>query len=86
MYLLIGITESISQTFIGGDFESSFEKEPVACFSTLEKLEEYTKQYKLNKPIIKAWNGTINFHKDSVLAGCIDFEYVEISSLPVDPV
>lgn len=85
MYILIGITESISLTFIGGDFESSFEKEPVACFSSFEKLEKYTKKYKLDHPITKTWQGTINFHPDSVLAGCIDFEYQEISSLPIDP-
>ena len=87
MYILFGIEESVCQSEIGGDFEYIYEKtDALASFSSIELLEAYVKENKLNKPkSTGTYSGRVSFSSKSLLSGCFDYEYFDVSGIPVDP-
>jgi len=63
IYIVVGTTEEVGQSVIGGPFESSFQKECVIAFSTREKAENYIASQKLVKPKKESFSGTAYYRK-----------------------
>lgn len=57
MFRLIGQIESVEQEFIDGPFESHFEEECVALFSSREAAERYIRSAKLGRVIRESFSG-----------------------------
>lgn len=58
VYVLIGEREEMSQTRIGGPFESSFSKEIVDIYSNKSDAEKFINSNILEKPIKVRFGGT----------------------------
>ena len=58
VYVLIGEREEMSQTEIGGPFESSFSKEIVDIYSNKSDAEKFINSNILKKPIKERFVGT----------------------------
>ncbi len=61
IYVIIGETEEITQSRIGGDFESSYTKEVVGYVDSLEDAEAYIKLNRLKVPRNERFSGTRNY-------------------------
>lgn len=87
MFELIGVTESVSQTCIGGDFETTTEEEVVALFTEEKLAKEYIEKARLKTPKRESFSGTVSFRENTLLAGC-ESAYVQTHyplDVPVDP-
>jgi hypothetical protein len=78
IYTVVGTTEEVGQTTIGGPFEASFHKECVIAFSTREKAENYIASQKLVKPKKESsFSGTAYYRKGYY---DLEIEKVEVES------
>lgn len=50
LYIVMGITEDIGQKVIGGNFESSYDKNPVYAFKSRSAADAFIESQKLKKP------------------------------------
>lgn len=57
VYVLIGETEEIGQSVIGGPFESSFHKEIIGVYLYRSDAEKFIKSNTLKIPIKKTFSG-----------------------------
>jgi hypothetical protein len=58
IYIIIGETEEVAQSKIGGDFESFYIKEVVGYVDSSEEAEAYIKLNRLKAPRKESYSGT----------------------------
>jgi hypothetical protein len=77
MVKLIGITEHVFLSHIGGQFKTEEQEEIVATFNTREQAERYVRAAGLKKEKREAFTGTVRYKANSVLRGCAYHEICE---------
>lgn len=75
IYILIGETEEIGQSEIGGPFESSFCKEIIDIYAKKSDAEKFIKSNALKKPIKKSFCGT-KYYKTGHYSITIEEHYI----------
>ena len=75
VYVLIGETEEVGQSQIGGPFESSFHKEIIAIYANRLDAEDFIKSIKLRKPIKETFSG-IKYYKTGHCSIEIEEHYI----------